>query len=437
MTTADKGNGPIEYVDGTLEEVRRKAQDIVAHTYQSTAPVQVFRQGDRVMVSAALPIKMLIKTLVAESADRNRTADVARRYTNRPFLKDHCNVIADYLRKTLQQGDSYIIPPLTLNALDSAGHSKIYVPKGDMPSNSGYMILPDEAAIRITDGQHRFHAIKQVAEELRGTDVGDKFLNDSVLVMMTLSDNIAQVHQDFADAGRTKSLPPALLAAYDTRQPANNAAMQISERVPLLNGRVNSTGTSVSKTSPYVFLTSQVLQFVKHSLTGTTGAKDGQFNQQAEAAFSNKEALSRWVTSRTAFLKIMSEIIPDWNEIAKLSPPDGPDSEDVLQKTKAVKQRQQVPMNGAFLNALGLVSHQILYGATSEENADKDESVWLEELRQTLEPLRQVNWRRDADIWNGNIVIGRDKIRTQAPAVKGAAENMLALLKGEAQLHAA
>lgn len=437
MTTTDKGNGPIEYVGGTLEEVRRKVQDIVAHTYQSTAPVQVFRQGDRVMVSAALPIKMLIKTLVAESAERNRTADVARRYTNRPFLKDHCDVIADYLRKTLQQGDSYIIPPLTLNALDAAGHSKIYVPKGDMPSNSGYMILPDEAAIRITDGQHRFHAIKQVAEELRGTDVGDKFLNDSVLVMMTLSDNIAQVHQDFADAGRTKSLPPALLAAYDTRQPANNAAMQISERVPLLNGRVNSTGTSVSKTSPYVFLTSQVLQFVKHSLTGTTGVKDGQFNQQAEAAFSNKEALSRWVTSRTAFLKIMSEIIPDWNEIAKLSPPDGPDSEDVLQKTKAVKQRQQVPMNGAFLNALGLVSHQILYGATSEENADKDEAVWMEELRQTLEPLRQVNWRRDADIWNGNIVIGRDKIRTQAPAVKGAAENMLALLKGEAQLHAA
>ena len=425
MTIAENSLAPIIKVPGNLEDVRRTVQDITAHTYQTPAPVQVFRQGARTMVSAALPVRVLTKVLTTEAADRNRPAEHALTRTNRPFMKDHCNVIADYLRKALTREESYIIPPLTLNALDVEGQAQIYIPDGPNPSNNGYMILPDEATIRITDGQHRFKAIVQVAGELSGTPEGQRFSDDSVLVMMTLSSSIDQVHQDFADAGRTKALPPSLLAAYDTRQPANNAAMQIAKQVRLLKGRVDSTGNSISKSSPYVFLGNQVLQFVKHSLTGTTGTKDAQFTEQAEAAFTNGESLARWVKSRVAFLNAMTEIIPDWNEIAQLPQPGGPDSEDVLQKTKEVKQRQNVPMNGAFLTALGLVSHKVLKGATSD---DKDETTWMEELRETLEPFRQIDWRRQADIWDGTIIIGGDKVRTQAPAVKGAAERMLGLL---------
>ena len=437
MTTIDNTSTHIEEIAGSLEDVLRKVQDITAHTYQTYAPVQVFRQGDRTMVSTAMPVKQLTRILISESADKNLTTDDARKHTNRPFMKDHREVIADYLRKALKRDESYIIPPLTLNALDVEGRSKIYVPAGPSPSKNGYMVLPDEANIRITDGQHRFRAIKQVADELSGTAEGQKFSNDGVLVMMTLSNSMQQVHQDFADAGRTKALPPSLLAAYDTRQPANNAAMQITERVPLLKGRVNSTGTTISKGSQHIFLSNQVLQFVKHSLTGTAGAKDAQFAEQAEAAFTNKESLDRWVKSRVAFLNAMTEIVPDWSEIALLSPPDGPNAADVVQKTKDVKLRQNVPMSGAFLNALGLVSHKLLDGATNDDNADKDEFTWMENLREKLEPFCQIDWRREADIWDDNIVIGKNKIRTQGPAVKGAAENMLALLDKAEQLHVA
>ena len=437
MTPVENGSAHIIEVPGTLEDVLRKVQDITAHTYQNIAPVQVFRQGDRTMVSTAIPVKRLTNILIAESAERNRTAEYALQSTNRPFMKDHCNVIADYLRKALARDESYIIPPLTLNALDMEGQAKIYVPEGQAPSTNGYMVLPDEATIRITDGQHRFQAIAQVEKELSGTLEGRKFSNDSVVVMMTLSNSVAQVHQDFADAGRTKALPPSLLAAYDTRQPANNVAMQITERVPLLKGRVNSTGSSVSKNSPFIFLNSQVLHFVKHSLTGTTGTKEAQFSEQSEDAFGNTESRDRWIKSRVAFLNVMTEIIPDWSEIAQLSPPHGPDSADVMQKTKDVKQRQNVPMNGAFLNALGLVSYKVLDGATNDDNAVRDETAWTEELREKLSPFRHIDWTRKADIWDTNIIVGRDKIRTQAPAVKGAAERMLALLEKAEQLHAA
>ena len=251
--------------------------------------------------------------------------------------------------------------------------------------------------------------------------------------MMTLSNTMSQVHQDFADAGRTKALPPALLAAYDTRHPANNAAARIAEETPLLRGRINSTGTAVGKSSAQIFLSSQILQFVKHCLTGAVSVNDAQFIEQAEASFTNRESLERWVKAHVALLDVMCEIIPDWGEIAQLSPPDSNDSAAVTQRTKEIKQRLNVPMTGAFLNALGLVAHHVLCDATDNENADKDAAAWREELKQSLAPLREVDWSRKAEIWDGNIVVAGDKIRTQAPAVKGAADKMTALLNQDSQ----
>ena len=121
----------------------------------------------------------------------------------------------------------------------------------------------------------------------------------------------------------------------------------------------------------------------------------------------------------------MTEFIPDWLEIASLSPPGGADADSVLQKTKEVKQRQRVPLNGAFLTTLGLVSNEVLKDVAS---SDESEGALIDKLREKLKPFQQISWEREAEIWNGNIVTG-GKIRTQGPAVKGASQQMLELLK--------
>ncbi len=422
LTPRIKGDDRVIRIQGTIDDVRRHVQDITSETFQTLVPVQIFKQGNRTMVNTVLPIKLLNRTVMRQSARKGDTAEKALTATNRPVVPEHQKGIAAYLEKAVMKEQDYIIPPLTLN---STADVKIYAPMGDSASNSGYMILPDEATIHITDGQHRFLAIGDAIERLRGTLHGAKFENSGVPVMMTLSSDTAQVHQDFADAGKTKALPPSLLAIWDTRQPANHAVLQISERVPLLKDRVDATSASIGKSSPFIFLANQVRQFVKHSLTGATSTKEQQFADEAEHALGNTESMERWVTARVAFLKAMTEIVPDWDEIAKLSPPGGEDSDSVVQKTKEIRQRLNVPVNGAFLTALGLVSHDLLKEATS---TDKDEVTWMEELREKLRPFRQIDWSRQSDTWEGNIVIGRDKIRTQGPAVKGAAENMLALL---------
>lgn len=418
-------------VPGDWDDAFNHATRLAMETNREVTPAHVFVQGARVMVSAVMPVSRIIRSLTYNNAEKGTAASAALSATNRPQIPDHWKAIAAYLRRAIERGENFIIPPLTLNSTEEVD---VIVPEHFAGSSSGYMVCPHESALFITDGQHRFLAIEQVAKDLRGTQDGSDFMQTCVPVMMTIENDTSQVHQDFADAGKTRALPPSLLAVWDTRQPANSAVMAISERVPLLKGRVDATSTTVSRSSPHIFLVNQIRQFVKHSLTGNTGIKEQKFHEEADNALGNRESRERWVDSRIAFLTVMSEIIPDWNEIAQLSPPYGPDSDSVVQKTKDIKQRQHVPMNGAFLTALGLVSHELLKDATT---TDQGVEAWTDDLRERLKPFHQIDWSRGAAIWDTNIVIGGDKIRTQAPAVKGAADKMLALLKDEAQPYAA
>ena len=420
-------NNGIIPVGDTIDEARRHGQNIVSETFQHLASVQVFQQGNRVMVSTVLPIKVLKRAVKHQSANKGDTAEKAIDVTNRPVVPEHRKSIVAYLVNSVKRGENYIIPPITLN---SDAEVQIFVPNSKSSINSGYMVIPEENSIQITDGQHRYLAICDAVEQLSSSEAA-KFENDCIPVMMTLSNNLSQVHQDFADAGKTKALPPSLLAVWDTRQPANDAVLKISQDVTLLKGRVDATSTSIGKSSPFIFLANQVRQFVKGSLTGNAGTSDRQFAQQAEDALGNRDSRERWVKSRVAFLNVMTEIVPDWNDIAQLNQPNQADAASVVQKTKEIRERQNVPMNGAFLTTLGLVSHKLLKEATSDEN-DKDEAEWMQELRQKLQPFHAISWERKAKIWNGNIIVGDDqgnyRIRTQGPAVKGASEEMLKLL---------
>ena len=409
-------------VQGSLEDARSRASAIVAETNREMTAVRIFEQGERKMLSGVLPVRVLTRILDYNAAPKGTTADKALTATNRPVVAEHVRGIASYLHRTIEKDENYIIPPLTLN---STGDVEVLVPEGQYEVNSGYAVFPDETSVHITDGQHRFLAIKQVADEMRGTPQGAKFMGAGVPFMMTIESETGQVHQDFADAGKTKALPPSLLAVYDTRQPANRAVIEICERVPLMKGRIDATSSTLSAGSPFIFLVNQVRQFVKHSLTGSTSTKEPQFAEQAEAAMSNIESRERWIKSRVAFLKAMTDIIPEWRELAELSPPGGADAASVLERTKEIKQRMMVPLNGAFLTTIGLVSHTVLKDVTS---ADRDEADLIAELQDRLIPFKEIRWDRSAEIWDGNVVTG-GKIRTQGPAVRAASQKMLDLLE--------
>lgn len=421
MTIQDKAVANLIEVEGTPDDARFQAMTLAAETNREHTPVRVFKQGNRDMLSAVLPVRVLIRILDHNAAERSSAADKALTARNRPQDKSHVRVIAAYLRGAIEKGERYIIPSLTVNSTSSV---QVFVPKGGYTPTTGYAVFPDEASVYITDGQHRYLAICQVAAELRGTPNGNDFMNVGVPLMMTLEDNLVQIHQDFADAGKTKPLPSSLMAVYDTRQPANRAVMDLIDRVRLLKDRIDATSSTLSTSSPFVFLVNQVRQFVKSSLTGSPTVSESSFTKQAEDAMSNPDARERWVTSRVAFLNALTDIIPDWKELSHMSPPGGPDSSEVLARTKEIREHKKVPMAAAFLNAIGVVSYNLLKDVTL---TDVDETLLENELLAKLEPLRSVNWERSAEIWQGNLVVD-DRIRTQTPAIRTAAGKLNELL---------
>ena len=394
---------------------------VAAETNREIVPVRVFDQGNRKMLSGVLPVRVLTRVLEHNASTRGTAAARALNIRNRPVAGEHVRAIKAYILNAIERQENFIIPPVTLNSTDSV---EIMVPEGHYTPTTGYAVFPDEASVHITDGQHRYLAIRQAVDELRGTPNGDSFMRVGVPFMMTVESDLNQVHQDFADAGRTKPLPSSLLAVYDTRQPANRAVMEIGEQVKLLKGRIDATSSTLSVNSPFVFLVNQIRQFVKASLTGSPTVSEQAFASNAENTLAIPESYNRWVKSRVAFLDVMTEIIPDWQELAELRQPGGADAAEVLAKTKAIRENKRVAMTAAFLNALGVVSYEVLKDVTSEE---VDQDKLKDGLRAKLVPFRDIDWDRSAAIWNGNLVV-EGRIRTQTPAIKAAARELLDLL---------
>ena len=424
MTLTTKAEATLTIVSGTSDDARARAAAVAAETNREIVPVRVFDQGDRTMLSGVLPVRVLTRVLQHNASTKGSAAAKALNTRNRPVANEHVRSIKSYLLNAIESQERYIIPPVTLN---STGSVEIMVPEGDYTPTTGYAVFPDEASVHITDGQHRYLAIGQVVDELRGTPAGDNFMRTGVPFMMTVENDLNQTHQDFADAGKTKPLPSSLLAVFDTRQPANRAVMELGERVNLLRGRIDATSSTLSVNSPFVFLVNQIRQFVKASLTGSPTVSEQAFASSAINTIAIPESYERWVKSRAAFLNVMTELIDDWNALSELPQPGGAEAAEVLARTKEIREKKSVSMAAAFLNALGVVSYEVLKDVTNE---DIDQNQLEEQLRVRLEPLRNVDWDRSADIWKGNLV-SETRIRTQTPAIKAAAGNLMALLSEE------
>ena len=399
-------------IPGTLEDARHQAYQIAAETHREVTPVRIFHQGKREMISGVLPFMVYNRILDYNSAPPRSDLAGAARTTNRPLMKDRVDDFNRYVTGAITREEPFIVPPLTLNA---SGGLQVYVPESIRMS--GYAVLPDETKIMITDGQHRFVGLRQAADVHRGTSIGNEIMNMGIPFMMTVEEEEIQMHQDFADAGKTKALPPSMLAVYDTRHPANGAVISIIERTPLLKGRVDATSSTLGKGSVHIFLVNQVREFVKHSLIGTTGTSAATFEEQAAAAMTNAESKERWIRSRVGFLKVLTEIVPDWAKVSELSEPGGSDAAHVQQATKDVKTWENVPLTGAFLSTMGLVSHKVLSGFTVQ---DLDDAQMADRLRFSLSPLAKADWSRNGDLWEGGIV-SDGRIRTQAPALRASA----------------
>jgi DNA sulfur modification protein DndB len=382
----------------TVDEAQRAASQEAAATGGTMLPAIMFRQGQRWMLTTAFLIPLIRSRLQTNHAAKKGSVEEVRAATNRPVMPDHVSSVKNYLKANI--GKKYILPPLTLNA-----RQPITVYAADYASTvlAVTIVIPASVRLEITDGGHRKNALDEAANELDEQQLED-FYGDAVSVMITIEDDLAQIHQDFADASKTKPLPKSQLAAYDRRNPANGIVLDLIDRCPLFKGRIDSTSSTLSMNSNKLFLTNQVRQMVKELLVGAYAMPDEQFEAKAKELLGSSDSpeyeaeLNKFV----AFINKVASSIPILKEIASV-----PATGVASQRISDLRAQGWVCLQATGLVVIGRIGYELFKNQ-------------LEDWPAYTERLGQLDWRKSGPLWQGNIIQQGGKLMTQQTPVKGA-----------------
>lgn len=385
----------------TYEQAASASYGEASNTGGWSFPVVVFQQAKRMLLSGAFPIGFVESRLFARSAVSGTGVTEAKSSMNRPNIPAHVKSIATYLIENA--GEKYIIPPLTLNVQEEVS---LHTVDTETTYKAGYLVIPSGINLSITDGQHRVkgivEAITQLAKE--GNEKAAKLTRDSISVMITCEHDLKQIHQDFADCSKTKPLPASLLSLYDTRNPGNKLVFDLEKNSKLLAGRVDSTSRSLSKKSTYVFLANQIRQFVKHLLLRGNPA-DAQFEKRVSELIPDDAMYDAYYQKFQKFFDALTEAIPVWKEISEL-PLDTPKRQLIPQ----YRQAGWLVLTATGLNVLGCLGHDFI-------------TLDVPDWRDYVETLGSVDWTRDGELWQGNI-IQDGLLKTQTSPVRQACEKL-------------
>lgn len=344
--------------------------------------VSLFKQGNRDNISAVFPIDYIINELKTKPTEKDRSIVDVRQAMNRPLDNAHAKSTKDYLKRNYI--GKYILPAMTLNIQDRVN---VYTDDSSSPVRPAYLVIPYGVKLSVTDGQHRKKAIEDLSKEL-SFDEYNKIKGDGICVMITVEDDINQIHQDFADCSKTKPLPKSLIAVYDKRNPANSLVLDIIENCILFKGKVDATSQTLSKKSFKLFLVSQVRALIKELFLGNSSTADAELEKRAIEMFtdSNSEVYKVELDKFLHYLNCLTDNIPVLKEISEMSNGLG------LSKIPVYREEYLI-LNSAGINILGRIGHEII----------RDENKFVN-LDTYISRLSAIDWKKNSEMWKGNIV---------------------------------
>jgi len=371
----------------TFELAMQRAGAEAVNTAGFVIPCVIYRQGTRTSACGALPYWFVQQRLSAKPASKKATVGEVVEYLNRPENPEHAEAIARYIT---ENSEKYVLPPLTLSARKGV---RLFSARTDAPLKAAYLVIPATAELWITDGQHRRSGIIKALGQIGSDEVGLRLANDSIGVNIIFESEIGQIHQDFADASKSKPLPPSQLAVYDRRNPANRIMIDLEQRCRLFKGRIDAGAKTLAKKSIAVFLASHLRQLVKVALVGSWQMGDDQFEKQANDLLGDPGAYDAFANKLVDFVNEMTQAIPVWHQIAELR-------EGVAQtQIPDLREEGYICLRAIGLVMMGKIAHELF----KHEVAD-----WKVYAKR----MGTVDWRKSASLWQTNVVSGNGKIST-------------------------
>jgi len=345
-------------------------------------PVTIFKQGERDLLTTVFPVYYIVTDLKSKPTLKGSGVYDARSNMNRPLDLKHANSTKDYLKRNFKA--KYILPSMTLNIQEPIN---IYTADYKSSIRSGFMVIPYGIKLSITDGQHRKKALEDLCKELTQEDF-DLIKNDGISVMITVENDINQIHQDFADCSKTKELPKSLVAVYDKRNPANGIVIDLLDNCSLFKDKVDASSSTLSKKSTKLFLVSQVRSAIKELLFASSAIADADLESRTIDIYesSDSDKYKRDVQRYIYFINKMTERIPILKTVSEMK--------DGIHTTRIPDLRSEyLLLNSAGFNIICRIGHDLIL-------ADSDNSA----IDFYVDELAKIDWRKTAEIWQGNIV---------------------------------
>ena len=381
--------GPTAAYEAAVEEA--------AHTGGHILPATMFIQGGRVNLSLAMTLADVADFVHRQTAPRDSDP---RASINRPLMPDHARTIERYL---VDNGDSYILPSLTLSVKSDLS---VYTMKSPSPLRTAWVVMRSDTQFTVTDGQHRLVALTGSTEtksKLEGAlrrrpELG----GDGVAVHLVFEKDQDRIHQDFADAARTKQIPPSMLAAYNQREPFNRVLAQIARDCPLLAGRVDMMSKTLSKKSQKLFLLNQVRGFLKELILGDYAATEEAVARAAREQLATTEHQQAWIDLALRLLNTLSEHMTPWNEVVTLE--SGTPAANRIPPLR----EKYLNMTATGLNIIGRVGHLVFTNVPADAGK---QAIYFEKLA-------KLDWRKSNPDWEGTVILpGTTRLATARSAV--------------------
>ena len=345
----------------------------------------IYQQGGRNHLVFSLPCNLLLELGKLQSAETKKNKSNAEEKINRPLMRPHVNEIAKYLINT----ENYVLPPFIFNCSTPI---KVFA-YGTGAVKFGYAVIPSDVELYVTDGQHRLKAIEKAIIER------PLLKNDSVTVLVIEEDDIDQIHQDFADCAKTKAIPPALLAAFDVSNFLSKLTRKVSKELVIFEKRIDKISRTVGKDPNYMFTMSQLRIGMAEFLFGSS-------RKQVIESRSNQEDVE-WdslLDDAKVFYRLFSENNQTWQQLLK------PASQTANLDLYSLRQ-DRIDFNSVGFQVINRVGHHIFFGKEFSESERSD----------LVKALASLDYRRDAHLWENNLVIedgkGGKKIIAQIAAI--------------------
>jgi len=357
-----------------------------ATTMASSAPVILYQQSSRQFLVTSFPLPFIADRVKIDNLKKGEDPDA---HYNRPLIPDHIRQISDYLVNQ----DNYILPPLTLCIEDVL---TVHVTKSTSVVKIGIVVLPQSVQFIVTDGQHRIKGIQEAYKR------NPRLSKDAIGVTIVNEVEMDKVHQDFVDCAQTKAISPALLTAFNVRDPLARLVRDVAREVVVFRDRIEKVATTVGKNSVNLFTMNQLRQGVAELLVGDSKPAQGQLKRAVLERIPDDDMMKHHKKRICEFYRKFAAHNQQWTEVVLAAERPAEDLVD----TKTLRETY-LHFNATGLVILSRVGHFILQQDPADQSA-------------FIEALARLDWRRSADLWAGVVISLDGKLANQYSQVNTA-----------------